>query len=333
MIISRTPLRMSFAGGGSDLSEYYSQRPGSVVSTAVDKYIYITVNRKFDDLIRVSYSKTEMVQKLDEVEHNIIREALKLVGISKGIEVVYMGDIPLGSAGIGLGSSSALAVGVLNALYAYKGQHVSAERLAREACEIEISVLKNPIGKQDQYIAAYGGFQYIKFNRDESVFVDPVIFPHETKRLLNDRLLLYYTGTTRVSSTILKDQGQRTRQNMASLDDIVALSQKLLKKLQANDLHGFGEILHEGWMHKRKLANGITNQEIDEYYEKALKAGAVGGKLLGAGGGGFLLFYCEKEHQGSVRRALAGLKETPFSFEPQGSKIIYVSDCDSSCLV
>jgi len=321
---------MSFSGGGTDIPDYYKHRQGAVVSTAIDKYIYITVNQKFDDLIRVSYSKTENVKSLDEVEHNIIREALKLVGISKGIEVVYMGDIPLGSAGIGLGSSSSLAVGVLNALYAYQGRHVSGDRLAREACEIELNILKNPIGKQDQYIAAYGGFQHIQFNSDEKVFVDPVIFPSESKNILNRKLLLFYTGMTRISSSILKEQGQNTAKNMGYLDEMVDLTRKLLKKLQANDLHGFGEILHEGWQLKKKLASGISSGEIDVYYQKALKAGAVGGKLLGAGGGGFLLFYCEEDKQNNVRQALADLKETPFSFEPQGSKIIYVSDCDHS---
>ena len=175
MIISRTPLRMSFAGGGSDLAAYYKTGFGAVVSSALDRYIYITVNRKFDELIRVSYSQTEIVESVDELQHNIIRECLRIVGIEKGVEIVYMGDIPLGSAGTGLGSSSSLTVGVLNALYAYKGEHVSAERLAREACEIEIDILNCPIGKQDQYIAAYGGLQYVRFNRDESVFVDPVI--------------------------------------------------------------------------------------------------------------------------------------------------------------
>jgi D-glycero-alpha-D-manno-heptose-7-phosphate kinase len=326
MIISRTPLRMSFSGGGSDLPDYYRQRPGAVVSTAINKYIYITVNRKFDDLIRVSYSKTEMVQSVDQIEHNIIREALKMVGITQGIEVVYMGDIPLSSAGIGLGSSSSLAVGTLNALYAYQGQHVSAERLAQEACQIELEILKNPIGKQDQYIAAYGGFQYIQFNPNESVFVDPVIFSSEMKRALNDKLLLFYTGTTRVSSSILKEQRENTPKNMRSLDDMVDLSGELLKNLQANDLRRFGEILHEGWLFKKKLASGITNDLIDASYEKALEAGAIGGKLLGAGGGGFLLFYCEEEKQMEVRQALSHLKEIPFSFEPQGSKIIYVQE-------
>jgi len=326
MIISRTPLRISFAGGGSDLAVYYRNGCGSVVSTAIDKYIYITVNRKFDDLIRVSYSKTEMVKNVDEIEHNIIREALKLVGIETGIEVVYMGDIPLGSAGVGLGSSSSLAVGVLNALYAFKGQSVSAEKLARGACRIEIDILKQPIGKQDQYIAAYGGLQHIRFNGNESVFVDPVICQHETKRQLNNRLMLFYTGMTRVSSSILAEQEQNTDINRAYLDKIVELAGELRKDLARDDLSRFGEILHQGWLNKMKLASRITNERINEYCDKARRAGAVGGKILGAGGGGFLLLYCEQENQNKVREALSDLKEAPFKFEPQGSKIIYVSD-------
>lgn len=326
MIISRTPLRVSFAGGGSDLAVYYRSGCGSVVSTAIDKYIYITVNRKFDDLIRVSYSKTEMVKNVDEIEHNIIREALKLVGIETGIEVVYMGDIPLGTAGVGLGSSSSLAVGVLNALYAFKGQSVSAEKLARGACRIEIDILKQPIGKQDQYIAAYGGLQHIRFNGDESVFVDPVICQRETKEQLNNRLLLFYTGITRVSSSILAEQEQKTDINRAYLDKIVELAEELRKDLARNDLSRFGKILHQGWLNKMKLASRITNGKINEYCDKARRAGAVGGKILGAGGGGFLLLYCEQENQSNVREALSDLKESPFKFEPQGSKIVYVSD-------
>ena len=326
MIISKTPLRISFAGGGSDLAAYYKSSYGSVVSTAIDKYIYITVNRKFDDLIRVSYSKTEMVGNVDEIEHNIIREALKLVGIEKGVEVVYMGDIPLGSAGVGLGSSSSLAVGVLNALYAFKGQSVSAEKLARGACEIEIDILKCPIGKQDQYIAAYGGLQHIRFNGDDSVFVDPVICQYQTKEELNSKLLLFYTGVTRVSSSILAEQEQKTDINRSYLDKIVELAGELKEGLVGNDLSRFGEILHQGWLNKIKLAGGITNAKINGYYERARKAGAVGGKILGAGGGGFLLLYCEQENQDKVREALSDLKAVPFGFEPQGSKIIYVSD-------
>ena len=191
MIISRTPMRVSLMGGGSDLACYYGRGSGLVVSTAMDRYIYITVNKKFDDLIRVSYSKTEMVDSVDKVEHNIIREAMRIVGVTRGIEVVYMGDIPLGSAGIGLGSSSSLAVGVLHALYAYTGRHVSAERLAREACRIEIEILGHPMGKQDQYAAAFGGFNAIRFNKDESVFVDPVICKRATREALNAKLMLF----------------------------------------------------------------------------------------------------------------------------------------------
>jgi len=326
VIISRTPLRISFAGGGSDLEEYYKTGYGAVVSTAVNKYIYITVNQKFDDAIRVSYSKTEIVDRVDEIEHNVIREALRLTGIEKKIEIVYMGDIPLGSAGVGLGSSSGLAVGVLNALYAYKGVFVSAERLAKEACEIEIDILKHPIGKQDQYICAYGGMNYIQFNKDGTVFVDPIICTAETKKKLHNRLMLFYTGMMRVSSSILTEQRSKTHANLAYLDRMVDLAKETKYLLNNNKIDGIGDLLHEGWMFKKKLASGISNNQIDDYYERALNAGAVGGKILGAGAGGFLLLYCEEKNQQAVREALKDLKESPFSFEPQGSKIIYVQD-------
>jgi D-glycero-alpha-D-manno-heptose-7-phosphate kinase len=324
MIISRTPLRVSFAGGGSDLEEYYKTGHGAVVSTAIDKYIYMTVNEKYDDYIRVSYSKTEMVKSLDEVEHNIIREALRLIGIEKKIEVVYMGDIPLGSAGVGLGSSSGLAVGVLNALCAFRGLHAGAERLAGDACRIEIDILRHPIGKQDQYISAYGGLNYLQFNRDGTVYVDPIIFESSAKNKLNSRLMLFDTGIIRLSSTILKDQKSKTSMNLSYLDRMVELAGYLREQLIRNNIDEVGSILHEGWMLKQKLADGITNPLIDEYYERALRAGAAGGKILGAGAGGFLLFYCREKYQQKVREALSDLKESPFKFEPQGSKIIYV---------
>ena len=237
-----------------------------------------------------------------------------------------MGDIPLGSAGVGLGSSSSLAVGVLNALYAFKGQCVSAEKLARNACKIEIDLLENPIGKQDQYIAAYGGLQHIRFNGDESVFVDPVICKKQTKDELNSKLMLFYTGIMRVSSSILAEQKQQTDNKREHLDRMVELSEELREILINNELNRFGEILHEGWINKRNLASGIANAKIDDYYDRAKKAGAAGGKILGAGGGGFLLLYCEKEKQNDVRNALPDLKESPFRLEPQGSKIIYVSE-------
>ncbi len=326
MIISRTPLRISFAGGGSDLEEYYRTGYGAVVSTAIDKYIYITVNQKFDDAIRVSYSKTEIVNRIDEIEHNVIRESLRLAGIEKKIEIVYMADIPLGSAGIGLGSSSGLAVGVLNALYAHKGIFASANRLAKEACQIEIDILKHPIGKQDQYICAYGGMNYIQFNRDGTVFVDPIICKTETKKKFHSCLMLFYTGMMRVSSSILNEQRSKTHTNLAYLDRMVELAKQTKDLLNNNKIDGIGELLHEGWTLKKKLASGISNNQIDDYYERALNAGAVGGKILGAGAGGFLLLYCEEKNQPAVREALKDLKESPFTFEPQGSKIIYVQD-------
>ena len=326
MIISRTPLRASLAGGGTDFYEYYKSGYGAVVSTAINKYIYITVNKKFDDKIRVSYSKTEIVDSIDQVQHNIIREALKIVGIEKAIEVVYMGDIPLGSAGIGLGSSSSLAIGVLNALYAYKGVHASAEQLARESCQIEIDILSEPIGKQDQYICAYGGFNFIQFNSDDTVFVDPVICPHEIKESLNNKLMLFYTGVERVSSSILQEQEQKTQVNLEHLDKLVILAQELKENLIHNNIEAIGAILDEGWHYKRKLASKVSNTRIDEYYALARKAGAAGGKILGAGGGGFLLLYVDEKYQNEVRKALSHLVESPFEFEPQGSKIIYVND-------
>jgi D-glycero-alpha-D-manno-heptose-7-phosphate kinase len=313
-------------GGGSDLSVYYRRGYGSVVSTAIDRYIYITVNKKFDDLIRVSYSKTELVESVDQVEHNIIREALKMTGVERGVEVVYMGDIPLGSAGIGLGSSSSLAVGVLNALYAYTGRHVSADHLAEKACEIEIDLLGHPIGKQDQYIAAHGGFNFIRFNRDESVFVDPIICRKETRTNLNRKLLLFYTGIERISSTILETQKANIDENYKFLGEMVKLSERMRESIVDNNITTFGELLHEGWELKKKLTHNVSNDGIDEYYEKARKAGAVGGKILGAGGGGFLLLFCEEDMQDNVRKALSNLSESPFLLEPQGSKIIYVSD-------
>lgn len=326
MIISRTPMRMSFAGGGSDLSVYYQTGYGLVISTAIDKYIYITVNKKFDDLIRVSYSKTEIVDSVDKIEHNIIREAMNLVGIENGIDVVYMGDVPLGSAGIGLGSSSSLAVGVLNALYAYKGMHASAEKLAREACKIEIDILGHPIGKQDQYAAAYGGLNSIQFNSDETVFIDPLICGKETKYQIQKRLLVFYTGIERFSSDILDDQKKAIDNNKVYLRSMVKMAEDMKISLADKNIDSFGEYLQKGWMLKKKLTMKITNTKIDQYYERGISAGAIGGKIMGAGGGGFLLFYAPEERHDDIRKALGELKENKIGFEPQGSKIIYVSE-------
>lgn len=326
MIISRTPLRMSFAGGGSDLRAYYQHGYGSVLSTTIDKYVYITVNKRFTDHIRVGYSKIEYVENVEDIEHNLVREVLKLVGVTKGIEVVYMSDMLPAHEGSGLGASSSILVGTLHALHAFKGEFVSAETLAEEACKIEIDILGHPIGKQDQYAAAYGGFNCIQFNADESVLVDPLIFKKEIKGELNNNLLLFYTGMTTRSDTVLTEQTRKTKDNLVTLDKMVELADELRDALRNNDLTGFGNILHKGWVYKQQLASNITNSVINSYYEKARKAGAIGGKILGSGGGGFLLFYCEEKHQDKVREALKDLKETPFKFEQQGSKIIYVND-------
>jgi D-glycero-alpha-D-manno-heptose-7-phosphate kinase len=325
MIISRTPLRLSFAGGGSDLLVFYGQEPGMVVSTSINKYIYITVNRKFDRQIRASYSVTEIVDTVSQLRHELIREALRLVGLEGGIEITSISDIP--SQGTGLGSSSTYTVGLLNALYAYTGQHVSAERLAREACHVEIEVCGKPIGKQDQYIAAYGGLQAIQFNLDESVFVDPVICSPETLRKLHGNLLLFYTGLTRSADTILAEQTHNTAtqsDKRVALRTMVKLATELREALVMNDLGAFGEILHRGWEEKRKLASDISNSRIDEWYERARRRGALGGKITGAGGGGFLVLYAPRERHAGIMGALPELRPMTFRFEPQGSKIIYV---------
>lgn len=329
MIISRTPMRASFFGGGTDFKDYYenTQRGyGAVISTAINLYTYITVNKKFDDQIRLSYWKTEIVENVNALEHNIIREALKIVGITKGIEIVYMADIPLGSVGVGLASSSSLAVGVLNALYAFTGRHVSAERLASEACKIEIDIMKNPIGKQDQYAVAYGGLNRYQFNRDSSVFVDPLICKKETKKELESHLLFYYTGVARQSSSVLKEQKERIPETCRVLDKLAELTDEAKEMLENNDISEIGQLLDQSWNLKRSLASNISNQGIDSMYQKAKKAGAAGGKILGAGGGGFLMLFVNQDRQEQVRAALKEYREVSIQFEPQGSKIIYVND-------
>jgi len=327
MIISRTPLRISFCGGGTDLPSYYREQQGAVVSTTLNKYVYITVNRLsryFQNSILLKYSKSELLDSVDEIRHPIIREAMKMTGVVDRVEITSMADIP---AGTGLGSSSTYAVGLLHALYTFKGEYVSAGRLAKEACEIEIDRLGDPIGKQDQYIAAYGGICRIRFNPDETVFVDPVICSHETKAALQENLLMFYTGKTRRAGDILEKQEAATPEKMDALTRMRDLGDRALEVLrEGRSLSRFGDVLHEGWVLKRSLVDSISDDEINKYYEKARGAGAIGGKIAGAGGGGFFLFYVEKQNRNRVREALSDLQELPFRFEPQGSKIIYVSD-------
>ena len=325
MIITRTPLRVSFAGGGTDLAAFYGREPGAVLSTAIDKYIYITVNPKFDHKVRASYSVTEMVDHASELQHELIREALKLVGIDGGIEITSISDVP--SRGTGLGSSSSYIVGLLNALYAFTGQLANAERLAAEASHIEIEICGKPIGKQDQYIAAYGGLQFIEFNPDETVFTDPIPCARPLKRQLQESLLMLYTGLTRSANDVLGEQRANTENNhdtFAVLKRMRDYADALRVQLCAGNLDGFGEMLHEGWMLKRTLAAGISSTAIDDWYERARRHGAIGGKLLGAGGGGFLLLYAHPDRHDEICRALPELRPMPFQLEPQGSKIIFI---------
>lgn len=325
MIISRTPLRMSFAGGGSDLPAYYREHGGAVISTAVDKFVYVTVSEKFDSHIRVSYSRTEEVESVDEVDHPLVREGMKMSGVTDGVEITSVADIP--AKGTGLGSSSTFTVGLMHALHAHRGRHVPAEQLAAEACEIEIERCGEPIGKQDQYAAAYGGLNFIRFNPDDSVCVDPVICHRDTIRSLESQIMVFYTGITRSASAILKNQGEvlsSQSDKRKTMDRMVALADDLKREIEANRPDQFGSILHEAWMLKRGVSDGITSGQIDEWYEAARKAGATGGKILGAGSGGFLMFAVPEERRVGVRDALAGLRDVPFRFEPQGSKIIFV---------
>lgn len=322
MIISRTPLRMSFVGGGSDLPVFYRKFGGAVVSTAINKYVYITVNKKFDDRIRVSYSRTEEARSVDKIKHPLVRESLKKLGMDGGIEITSIADIP--AKGTGLGSSSAFTVGLLTALHAYSGRHVSAGQLARESCEIEIERCGEPIGKQDQYAAAFGGFNFIEFNPDDSVNVEPIICRRETLRRLEANTLVFYTGITRSASGVLQSQQRAVGEEKAkqkAMRRMVELARQLKAELQKNHLDAFGEIIHENWELKRSLTRNVSNRAIDEWYRRARQAGAVGGKLLGAGSGGFLMFYAPRERHDAITRALKDLRRIDMRFEPHGSQI------------
>ncbi len=325
MIASRTPLRVSFFGGGTDLKDYYGLDYGCVLSTAIDKYFYVIVNKRFDGKIQLNYKMTEIVDRVEEIFHPTIRESMKLAGISEGVELSSMADVP--SYGTGLGSSSSFLVGVLNALYTHRKKQFDVEKLAQDACKIEINVLREPIGKQDQYIAAYGGFRFIKFNKDDSVSVEAVKAKPETFKQLRENLLFFYTGISRTSSSVLTEQKQNTKNKVEFLNKIRDSAVEMRSELERNRLEKFGETLHDAWLAKRELASNVSNAAIDHHYEAALSAGATGGKILGAGGGGFLMFYCEKEKHGKVRKALSGLREVQFNFPVEGSKIIYCDDC------
>lgn len=320
MIIVQTPLRVSLFGGGTDFRSFYLAEGGCVLSSAIDKYIFVTIKQRFDDKVRVGYTKTEMVDHLDELEHELIREALRKGDVRHGIEVTTMGDIP--SAGSGLGSSSTVTVGALHATYSLNGDLVLAEKLAQDAIEIEIEILNKPIGIQDQYIAAYGGLRFFEFRTDGTIRNERIQLPPDLERQLNQNLMLFYTGVTRAADTILKEQQDNIHQRMVILCEMKRIAHEARDALLNGRLDPLGELLHESWLLKKQLASKISNGAIEELYDVARRAGATGGKITGAGGGGFLLLYCPFERQEVVRQAL-GLQELPFKLERDGSKVIF----------
>lgn len=323
MIISQTPLRMSFVGGGSDLPAFYRRHGGAVLSTAIDKYVYVSINRKFDGGIRLAYSKTEEVQSINDIEHELVRAAFGMRGMRGGVEITTTADIP--SRGTGLGSSSTFTVGLLNVLAAYQGHHVSPEDLAIGSCEIEIERCGQPIGKQDQYAAAYGGLNLIEFHSDDTVSVSPVIMRRDLKDLLEQRIVVFYTGITRSASAILANQSAETGSDtakQAALKRMVELTYQLRDELGRGNIDSFGHILDENWALKKSLTAGISSSEIDDWYARAIGAGALGGKLLGAGTGGFMMFYAPRERHEDIANAV-GLRQVRFGFEPLGSRILF----------
>lgn len=321
MIISQTPLRISLSGGGTDLANYYRSHEGFVVSTAIDKYIYVMVKERFDEHIYVDYSNKEIVSDINEIKHDLVRESAKLAGVSKGFEVMMFADIP--SEGSGLGSSSSLTVGLLHAFYQYLGKLVTAEQLASEACKIEIDILGRPIGKQDQYIAAYGGLKTFKFCKDETVEVNSVNIESDPKRKLGSNLLLFFTDTTRKAASILEEQSKNVINKLDFHHKIKDLAVDTLEGINTLDINRVGENLRINWELKKQLASNVSNHEIDKMYDLAMEGGALGAKISGAGGGGFLLVYCERDKQDNLRRKLRQYRELPFFLEKHGSKIIF----------
>ena len=323
MIVSRTPLRMSFVGGGSDLPSYYRQKGGAVLSTSIDKYIYVTVNKKFDSDIRLSYSLTENESSAKQIKHPIVRNALSFLGIERGIEITSISDIP--SHGSGLGSSSSYTVALLHALYSYQGKSISKEELGRLSSYIEIDLCGDNIGKQDQYAASFGGLNLIKFNEDDSVEVSPIICKPETILRMEESILVFYTGRTRSASSLLNDLSENMNRpkKRALMSDMVSIAYEMKDLLENNDVDFVGELLDKNWKLKRQMTLGISDAQIDDLYNKGILAGATGGKLLGAGNGGFIMFFAPKEKHVNITKAMKNLKSIPFSFEGGGSKIVF----------
>jgi D-glycero-alpha-D-manno-heptose-7-phosphate kinase len=321
MIVVSTPLRLSFFGGGTDFPDYYNLQGGLVVSTAIDKFVFVIVKERFDDKIYVNYSQKEIVDRIADLNHELVREAMAITGVEQGVEITTLADVP--SSGTGLGSSSSVTVGVLQALYTYCGRIVEAESLARQACEIEIERCKKPIGKQDQYIAAYGGMRRFRFLPNGVVEAEDIGLSSSSAQRLNRNLMLFYTNTTRSASVVLAEQQNNIPDRLAFLDALQDIAERGAACLRKGNWDEFGRLLHENWELKKNLASGITNSQIDALYEAARRAGAMGGKIAGAGGGGFLLLYCPLDKQDAVREVLGHLRELPFAFERDGSKVIF----------
>jgi D-glycero-alpha-D-manno-heptose-7-phosphate kinase len=319
MIITQTPLRIGLVGGGTDLPGYYREHGGRVLNCALDKYIYVIVKQRFDDDIYVNYSKKEIVSRVEDLEHELVREAMQMTGVARGVEITTLADIP--SAGSGLGSSSAVTVGLLHALFAYQGRQVSAEELAERACTIEIERCGKPIGKQDQYIAALGGIRDITFGPGEEVVAEELGLPAAERRALQQQIMLFYTGITRSADLILAEQTTNVKTTLPQLDFLCDLAGLAVERLRSGDVDAIGPAVRMSWEAKRKLASGVTNDQVDLAINRALDAGAFGAKLTGAGGGGFLLVICPMERQRSVRESLAGMQELPVKLDRQGSRV------------
>ncbi len=321
MIITQTPLRISFLGGNTDFRQYFKKYGGCVLSTAIDKYIYCIITQRFDKKIYVNWSKKEIVNSVDEIEHDLVREAMKKTGIKNGVEITFLADIP--SEGSGLGSSSSVLVGVLNALHQYLGESVSAQQLASEAVEIEIDILKKPIGIQDQYIAAYGGFNFFEYKKNGKVSVTPVAITGGLREDLDNSLMLFYTGISRQSSQILTTVSANIAQKNDLLNQNKVMAKTAFIQIEHGNILELGKMLDQNWQIKKQMANSVSNPEIETMYAKALSAGAIGGKIAGAGGGGFLLLMVPYDHRDAVRRALENYREMPFRLARDGSKVIF----------
>lgn len=324
MIITKTPFRVSFAGGGSDLPDFYEKYGGCVLSTSINRYCYISIHPYFDSrYTMLKYSENELVEELSQIRHRIFNCVLNEAKLH-GVEITSTADIP---GGTGLGSSSTFTVGLLHTVACYRGKYMSKSALAEKACQVEIEKLGSPIGKQDQYAAACGGLNFIRFHPDGQVSVSPVVMHGGTSRRLQENLVMFYTGDVRSANSILAEQKKNisSEEKAGNLKKMCALAEDMKHALEHDDLSSFGRLLNEGWELKRTLASGISNPAIDEAYETAMKNGALGGKLLGAGGGGFLLFYCPPERQEQLQAAL-GLRPFPFSFERDGTSVVYIGD-------